>query len=133
MKTRKEANKLKKFNELLANLETKYRCPILLEKKIIANGTLQITAYADNKYVQHIKQAIIPKFVLDNIPITQDYRQNNPPCAVCGVLGTELHHWMPQHLSPDAYKWPTSYLCRMHHLEWHNTIIRHLGNGGNGE
>lgn len=118
-----------RFKELIDQLENKYHCQILLEKKIISSGAIQVTAYANRKYIQHIKLAIIPKDILDNIPFTEDYRANNPPCAVCGKRGTELHHWAPQHLFEDANNWPQSYLCREHHLLWHSRIMEHSNNG----
>lgn len=129
--------RLDKFNQFISNLEEKYQCAILLEKKIIANGTLQVTAYAhgkgfggSDKYIHHVKQSLIPQEILDSIPITKDYSVNNPPCKVCGVRGTELHHWLPQHLSDEANKWPTDYLCRPCHLFWHSIILQHRGPNG---
>lgn len=100
--------------------------PIELKKRIIGNGTIQITAYDHNdKYIQHISQRLIPKDVLESMPIQEDFTTKNPPCIVCGRLGTELHHFAPQHLFEDADLWPKSYLCRSHHNEWHRRISDH--------
>jgi hypothetical protein len=59
----------------------------------------------------------------DDLPVFIDYRANNPPCAVCGAIGTELHHFAPKELFPEDFElWPKSYLCKKHHAEWHNKI-----------
>lgn len=134
----KEAKTRAIFQTFIADLEKKHGCDILLEKKVIANGTIQVTAYAHqtagsycrDKYIQHVKQSIIPQEILDSIPISKDYSRDNPPCAVCGARGTELHHWLPQHLSDKANFWPTNYLCRPHHLYWHRIILKHRGQNG---
>jgi hypothetical protein len=43
-------------------------------------------------------------------------------CARCGLRGTDLHHWAPQALFQDADRWPTDYLCRNCHGQWHKII-----------
>lgn len=100
--------------------------PISLEKRIIANGSIQVTAYDSNgRYIQHVSQKIIPQVVFDALPIREDFTTKNPPCIVCGELGTELHHWAPRHIFDDADLWPKNYLCRSHHGEWHRKISNH--------
>ncbi len=57
------------------------------------------------------------------LPIFADYRSNNPPCYICGAIGTEEHHFAPKELFPETFeKWPKAYLCKLHHREWHNKI-----------
>jgi len=41
--------------------------------------------------------------------------------AGCGRTDTELHHFAPRSLFPDADNWPVLPLCVEHHLAWHNT------------
>lgn len=113
-----------RFEIEIEQIESDYGT-VTLEKRIIASGALQVTIYADGRYIKHLDQSIIPQHILDIIPITKDFRTNNPPCAVCRGLGTELHHWAPKHLFEDAHLWPTSYLCKKHHDEWHKKILEH--------
>jgi len=46
-------------------------------------------------------------------------------CAVTNCDGSdwrlERHHWAPAALfgKDSDYYWPTSYLCKKHHSEWH--------------
>lgn len=56
--------------------------------------------------------------------VLRDMRLANPPCAVCGAWGTEVHHWAPKELFTPciAEHWPTSYLCQTCHAWWHDTI-----------
>jgi hypothetical protein len=62
----------------------------------------------------------------DTYPVIRDNRlcpdrlYETPPCERCGAEGAnELHHWAPRHLFDDADGWPTSYLCKGCHVEWH--------------
>ena len=69
------------------------------------------------------KSPILQGLNLDDLPTLEDYRANNPPCAVCGAIGTEEHHIAPKELFPDTFElWPKVYLCKDHHAEWHNKI-----------
>lgn len=49
--------------------------------------------------------------------------RKRPPCSVegCDQPGYERHHWAPKNIFgwEEAEKWPTAYLCRPHHREWH--------------
>ena len=56
----------------------------------------------------------------DQIPIV-NYQCGNR-CAKCGKRGTELHHWAPRALFSDSESWPTDYLCRECHSQWHKVI-----------
>lgn len=50
------------------------------------------------------------------------------PCAVRGCEDTETqrHHWAPQKMAPafgpDWDRWPTVYLCKYHHRQWHDIV-----------
>jgi hypothetical protein len=47
------------------------------------------------------------------------------PCAYrdCRNVPTELHHWAPRALFPDADNWPQDYLCvKTHHPRWHKVM-----------
>lgn len=63
----------------------------------------------------------------EGLPLWKDLSTDNPPCERCGDHGTELHHWAPKALFgvEIADLWPTSYLCRPCHREWHATIDGH--------
>lgn len=104
-----------------------------LNKTIAANGATAISArcFACGADIRGkgkwISQKIIPQAVLKKLLVLNDYRGDNPPCAVCGTVGTELHHWAPRELFPDTCEdWPKSYLCDTHHKEWHNKVTNPL-------
>lgn len=64
---------------------------------------------------------------IESLPVFDDYSRNNPPCAVCGKNGTELHHFAPKELFPETFEqWPKAYLCDACHHEWHNKITNPL-------
>lgn len=59
--------------------------------------------------------------------VINDYRENAPACERCGSkIGSEYHHWAPQHIFADANNWPGSYLCVPCHMLWHKTMIMHM-------
>lgn len=68
-----------------------------------------------------------------------DYTKKSEPCAVCGKLGTEWHHWAPRALQADFgnyeewAKWPTTFLCKEHHQLWHKIVTPHLKSSGRTE
>lgn len=58
-----------------------------------------------------------------DLPIVADFREQSQPCAVCGAMGTEVHHWAPRYIfNDDADKWPTAQLCPRCHALWHNRV-----------
>lgn len=62
-------------------------------------------------------------FNLDELPIIDDYRENNPPCSVCDKSGTEYHHFAPRNVfGAEADRWPGAWLCVKHHREWHDRM-----------
>lgn len=59
--------------------------------------------------------------------VVNDYRKDAPACSRCGAtIGSEYHHWAPQHIFSDANSWPGNYLCVPCHIEWHKTMIAHI-------
>lgn len=49
----------------------------------------------------------------------------HPPCERLGCTAavTEYHHFAPYNTFPmEADQWPTAYLCREHHIEWHRRM-----------
>ena len=114
-----------RWNHFIAALNGEHGT-VTLERRLISNGAHQVSAFTESgRFIQHIKLNIIPDEVFNNLPIINDFRTNNPPCTRCGTLGTELHHWAPQHLFEDANEWPTDYLCKRCHDKWHLTIQNH--------
>lgn len=57
---------------------------------------------------------------VESIRLYRDDRTTVPPCVVCGVRGTENHHWAPRALfGEEADLWPTAWLCPGCHSRWH--------------
>jgi len=106
----------------------RYRCSGTIEiaalgKIRCSNGSIQYKAYclecggkgANFPYsqVEGLDESRIP--LLTNHDVI--------PCERCGSEeGSERHHWAPVHLFEDADDWPTGYLCRKCHLEWHSIV-----------
>lgn len=67
--------------------------------------------------------SFLPKknYDLDKLPVFVDYTPEAKKCEVVGCtnVGSEWHHYAPQHLFQDANDWPTGYLCKYHHDLWH--------------
>jgi len=61
----------------------------------------------------------------NRLPIMENY-SHNEPCIVCGNPMTELHHFAPRYLFEDADKWPTAYLCKPHHKQWHDRVTPNM-------
>lgn len=60
---------------------------------------------------------------IEQIPVNKN--NINLKCEVSGCenLGVELHHWAPRNIfNKEAWRWPKSFLCREHHIEWHNNL-----------
>jgi len=53
-------------------------------------------------------------------------------CALvdCDSFETELHHILPWHIATpnglNANNWPTVFLCRPHHMEWHDLVTPNM-------
>lgn len=82
---------------------------------------------------QWIKHDLLQKYKIDpaSLPVAEDYSPGQV-CAVCRKTGTEYHHFAPKHLfgEDEAEKWPTAYLCKPHHDEWHQRVDKIRGNHG---
>ena len=58
-------------------------------------------------------------------------------CRTCGSYQQiELHHWLPRHLvsamddDPSLERhWPTDYLCRSCHMDWHRIVTPNMCRG----
>lgn len=61
----------------------------------------------------------------DSLPLFDDLSKTAEPCAVrgCHNIGTEYHHFAPRHLFDNADDWPTAWLCKIHHREWHEKTM----------
>jgi hypothetical protein len=50
--------------------------------------------------------------------------------ANCDSFETELHHILPWHIATpnglNANNWPTVFLCRPHHKEWHDLVTPNM-------
>ena len=95
---------------------------IEITKTVMSSGRFHITATSNGQYIKNISKNNIPLEILEGLSVGSDYSLNNPPCARCKRLGTELHHWAPKELFEDAEQWPQSYLCPDCHSLWHSTI-----------
>ncbi len=87
------------------------------------NGTTQYKTYC---LKCGGKSGPLPRMLLSQLSV-QDLQPISvheiAPCDRCGsTAGSELHHWAPWHLFDDADQWPTSYLCRECHMEWHRKV-----------
>lgn len=71
------------------------------------------------RHNQFLPRDSVPNW--ESLPLAEDYSRNSEPCCVegCTEVGTELHHFAPRHLFKNADEWPTGYLCKTHHREWH--------------
>ena len=122
--------------------------PMLLRKQIASNGAVQIGWYCmtcetwgmPGQWVPHKEiagQLAFGGWTIENIPIVNDYR--DVPCAICGKIGTEVHHWMPQKFKdhPDveaewqAWQAQTAPLCKYHHDLWHDLVTPWMPRRGN--
>jgi hypothetical protein len=94
----------------------------------ISSGALQYGKVCpDCHWIDSIKKDHFAKIVGDSdFPCFEDEQET---CVKCLQKGAELHHWAPRHLFPtDADNWPTSYLCKKCHTEWHRKVtpLMHL-------
>lgn len=104
---------------------------IILGKTIMGNGLYHVKAvcYICGANVKGnggwFKKSVMPQEILDGLAVFDDYSKNAERCAVkgCTEIGSEYHHWAPKEFFPDtSEQWPTSYLCKKHHDEWHKKI-----------
>lgn len=106
---------------------------ILRVKQRIANGTYQVLDYCveceNNANDQTTGGLFIPHSVagdIDAMPLLKDNSLDMPPCEHCGSNnGVEFHHFAPSYIFPDPGQWPTAWLCRPCHIEWHKRMGTH--------
>jgi hypothetical protein len=101
-----------------------------LIRNIVNSGASQVfwlcpicntNAMGAGQWIDHKKIIASKLTTIENIPVANDYRIDK--CVVCGEVGTEYHHFAPKHLFHDeADKWPTAYLCKKHHDQWHRLV-----------
>jgi hypothetical protein len=90
------------------------------------------------QWIKHetVKAIIGGRHTIDNIPIYEDYRI---PCAICGAMGAQYHHWFPQvfkdhaEVSPEWGAWAGHgiELCQYHHDLWHDLVTPWMPGRGN--
>jgi hypothetical protein len=83
--------------------------------------------HADAKYEHRATDWLSKEFIskvgidVSNVPLK--YQSESNQCEVCGDNYAECHHWLPRHIDPEnSWKWPTGYLCRKCHMEWHKKV-----------
>lgn len=67
----------------------------------------------------------------EDLEVIRDNAAGAEPCEVCAsTAGTQLHHFLPtaleDHVSTSSNAWPTAYLCRGCHSEWHRAVTPDL-------
>ncbi len=77
-----------------------------------------------------------PLPVLDDRACTSCAGRGCPNCSCrcaefnCDSFETELHHILPWHIATpnglNANHWPTVFLCRPHHKEWHDLVTPNM-------
>jgi hypothetical protein len=57
--------------------------------------------------------------------------KKGPRCTHCGKRGAEEHHWAPRAIfgREVADAWPTDFLCKECHDEWHRKVTPQLVGG----
>lgn len=60
----------------------------------------------------------------EHLPLVVDGTQGSAVCERCGSTdGTEEHHWAPRGIfHSQADEWPTGWLCKACHAEWHRRM-----------
>lgn len=114
---------------------------VKLRKQYAANGAEQYMWYClacdkpvdsqrpfikKSLVISWVKQGRLPSF--ESVPVVNDYR-DNAACVVCGAIGAEWHHWLPQCFYDDVdnhVDWPGAYLCKPCHDEWHEIVTWYL-------
>lgn len=102
-----------------------------LVRYIYTNGTVALrwecTSCKDYGTFQDIPHSFLDGFgvALEDVPVCFDASSNGEPCVVCALRSTEFHHWAPTSIFPPEWSHIGGYLCRAHHIEWHNTMREH--------
>lgn len=113
------------------------RCKATTEQELVNwNGTYEEPRYA--RWCTRCKNlpdggAWIPRQKLLDAGVNLDavreiHTQAGERCAKCWVRGKhQLHHWAPKHLfGAAADAWPTDYLCKSCHEEWHRIVTPNM-------
>ena len=79
-----------------------------------------------------IPKAFMPYVNTDDLPVYTPDGEQVPKCVLCGQRGAELHHFAPRSFFGDeCEQWPKAYLCREHHMQWHDRVtpglVRKMG------
>ena len=106
---------------------------IIRVKQRISNGTYQVFDYCvecgRNANDESTGGLYIPHGIagdIDSMPLLKDNVIDMPACEHCGQKnGVEYHHFAPQYIFPDPDQWPTAWLCRACHIEWHKRMGTH--------
>lgn len=109
--------------------ELRHHGHIELTKTVRADGGYHVSIKHNGQHIKghpFFSQKSIPSEIFDGLTVEDDYSEHNPKCVRCGARGTQLHHWAPKELFEDAEQWPQSYLCRLHHQEWHDKVTTKL-------
>ena len=104
-----------------------------LGRQMMASGRTHICWFChDCDRPAQLYGPYIPKANLENLgyaseeelPIVQDLRNTEYVCEYhgCDEIAVEVHHWGPKHLFDDFESWPKSYLCPVHHHNWHKVV-----------
>jgi hypothetical protein len=115
---------------------------VKLRRQFARSGAVQIGFFCldcirpHNALKAFVKHELVKKWITDGrlpvasieeIPIIIDYRDRR--CEVCGTIGAEYHHWLPQAFADvveNHSAWPGSYLCLPCHRLWHDTVTPYL-------
>lgn len=122
-------------------------CELRLRALVARNGVRQYAIFCTNTMhrgsfmPKRIAQSIAEPYGLtvEDIPVMRDNRAGccdgsgcvncaPSPCEHCGsTMRVELHHWAPYHLfDEDADNWPTAWLCRTCHQQWHRIVTPNM-------
>lgn len=96
-------------------------------KGVKTNGTYNVQYRCEqcryNIGLMLYNHCYLPNSLFD-LQCLPEYQREDREVNVCCYNGcdrtdTEMHHFAPYHLFPDADKWPVMPLCREHHALWH--------------
>lgn len=92
---------------------------------VSSNGSTQVKIFCRREPQKHpaLRAQDVPRDTA-SLPIVRDNRTDKNPCVICGSTETERHHWAPGAVFgfKEAERWPTAYLCPLHHREWHQMM-----------
>ena len=77
---------------------------------------------------EHVHRKALPDDI-EWLPLCRDnYQPPSEECPRCHRIDyLEQHHWAPYHLfGQDADNWPTGWLCKSCHTEWHRIVTPNM-------